>query len=984
LDYPAGSSSYDQYVQLNFKTPAFISVLNYIDYSIPIPADLTEYTEINSIKVHIGVLTWGIIENKLRIVEGSSVTQGPVAYNPTNTIRYQWSITESDSSDVNDIINSGSIDFRFSTVTSGTATSRIIYIYYIYASVSYTPKQKTDLAYEYSFNIFDDDDYTDQDINLDYIRNLYIYVEIDILPQGTSTSPSFASVYLMEGKFPYGKSTLGSGLLTGTNFLIKTITLTQNPQKYFASDGTLTIRIEMGYNLAQRPALWNIDSRIDYISVKVQPLAISFPQISTNDYSGIKIRSKGSFNIYNGYDNGLIGSPNSVSYTVHSYSLPASIPLSSLYFTTTSAPDYIDWITFVESPSVDNPIRDIDTGSSTADLYSGDYYSDNEVPLDLTQTSSSLSLKAYFCAEHDYEYARMYRSASLSSKGISQNNALEITYQTTASGTNPEKPKIGLRSSITGDTYYKELEFSPSSTTTITIPLNQFNLDDTFNRLEILMRDRGTNAGTNSVDTFEIEITQLDLISIPIPDVQITNPTDGEVIVGFFDIEGTVTHDSNIQTFNIFIDNSLIYSTVPATTSYSFNISINNLTLGEGTHIIKVNATDSDSIEGYQIIGIIVDNWEDPTIEILGSIRRVLYDQINVSTIVSVDSTSSVDSVVFSINDTIISTLTSEPYTIDLYAGDYDEGEYILYATVYDDYDQNATDKISLLIDETPPPIVEFVGFNRTLIIWDEPYYTIDPNITVLTGNLTFVEFYINGRLIDTDHYRDINGDQIQHTYYFSGIANGTIFEIEIYAYDDANQSNWNNFTMTYYTTQPSTNDILTIIINFIDWLINWIVSGFGILFSAIIGAGTTLVSATKWNKKGLTAFMGGSVLGSGVLTTIFMNPAFGLLTGLFSFLVSGIGAVSGTGIRKIFLSDKKKQECTKNPKKMSCRLMLSDNDLENIGKNVGNRPKRKNHNKQNGCSFELASRPKTNKRHSINCNLDIDPELIFKAKRKD
>lgn len=832
-----------------------------------------------------------------------------------------------DSDDISEIINYGFLDLLISAGGADLSPGGTVRFYYFYLELTVNGKQKTDLIYDYSFNALNDDVYSPNDISIPYIKSFTLNVNLKI-ESNTALNPTFANVSLIEGKFPYNKLKIHTGnLVLGWNNLTFTVDYVDTPSRFFSADGVLKIRIQMGYSLSYYPSAYKkLYCKADYIRVNVSSLALTFAPLSTDTWQAVKIRAKGTFTMYAEGVN--LGTKTSSVYQVWTITLPPGLTLSFLSLTTPSSAS-IDWITFVKSSTTKNPIRDIDVGSATADLYSGTYYTDNTAPHDLSVSSNKIVQKAYFCAEHDYEYGEIYKSVSLTSKGIYQNKAIKIIYSTETTGIDPAAPKIGLRSSTTGNFHYVNLYLTSGNNVSKTIPLISFKKNDDFNQLKILLTDTGSSAGSTSVTTLKITIYALEIVDYPIPQITITSPANNATISGWFKIKGTASYPTNMVALRIHLGSDLVFETTGLWYIYLFEIDINSLVYQEGYYTIKVNATGQNGIWNCETIKIKIDNYIDPIVTIQGYSRQVLYDTLLINSTVKIDSTLTVSSLKYYLNDTPIATIPSYPWSKLLYVDDFPEGDYILKVEVIDSKGQIAQDKISLLIDKTPPPIIALEWTGKKLVLWDVPYYTIQPNLTALTCNVTRVEFYINGELVDTDWD---GRDYIMYTYYFWQVANGTTYQVKIVAYDCSGQSNWLNFTMVYYTAQPTIADIIEIIINFFIWLIEWISSGFGLFYIAGVVIGSTFLSVSQWNRKALGSFIGIGTMISGLVTTLVLNPAFGFLMSLVSLGMGSGGALAGLGLRRTILSDNNKnKKCLANPKSISCRILFNANDLKQI-----------------------------------------------------
>lgn len=809
------------------------------------------------------------------------------------------------------------VSYQVEKDTARSSQEAFARIYAIWLEVGYTTVQSYSLLTIFSLDLFNDDDHPANAVDPGLLNTLEGVVQVQFRDSGfTFTGQKIA--YLLN---PLG----GAGRIISSNigvdvytdyFITPIITQPDTPDWIFP-DGTIKIGIECQSDKIGTSSGNNIHIDVDFIQLTLRPLTIPFAQFdTTGGFDTVAIRGEGTFDIFT-TGHTPVGTFASVgSYAIQAFALPSGIIDYLHVYTTTSGS--IDWITFTDTPTIS--LRDIDKGSTTADLFGGNFYPDNTVPHDVTVTPTAYTQTAYFCANHPYEWFRTNRGVSFTIGGRSRDVGVSITYRMTGISTAPVQ--IGLRD--TENTWhYRSI---PHATTwaTLEIPLATVG-SAAYNQIAILISD-GTGVGQSSVETITFEMSALDLIRLPIPNPILATPINNELILGNFAITGNVSDsDGVIANAFVAIDTTIVASFSPGTAFLDLGtITVNSGWIADGWHTIWLNATDDDATLNYDAVNIFIDNDPDPTVRILGDARQVCSDTLTIEADPVADVSATITKVDFYLDDTLVHTDTSAPYTIDFAATIANEGDYVLTVVATDSNAQVGSDSIQLLIDLTPPPLIEFLTINRTTDLYDAGYVTIDLGVTGITAAITLVEIYVDDALHDAD-----TSSPYQYTLYFGGlIANGTTFTIQVRAYDALGASNWNEANITYYytTTLPGGATVLDYIIDIFEWIVEFFTSTFGAIFGGILAIGSGAVAVSRHRHQLVWVASGGSIL-TGLLAGAVLSPTAGIGIGLVTGAITALGMGTGLLVRRNILPTVQTQ-CQRNPQMKRCQIILKNEDF--------------------------------------------------------
>src|SRR3989339_2146970 len=276
------------------------------------------------------------------------------------------------------------------------------------------------------------------------------------------------------------------------------------------------------------------------------------------------------------------------------------------------------------------------------------------------------------------------------------------------------------------------------------------------------------------------------------PTINIVTPNNNSVISGIVTISGTANDDNGISSVGFYIDN--VIKSTDTTAPYAY--SLDTTEYANGTHTIKLIATDTNSQTATTQITITIDNIvidNPPQVTITSPTNNSV-----ISGIITINATATDDNgigkVCFYMNNVLKSTDTTSPYAYNLDTTQYTNGTHIIKAIATDTIAQTAIVQITVTIDNAvPPPVdnppqVALVVPNNNSVVSE--VVAIEGTATDDNG-ITKVCFYIDNVIKSTDTTTPYtyNLDTTQYT-------NGTHI-IKIVATDTANQTATTQRTIT-------------------------------------------------------------------------------------------------------------------------------------------------------------------------------------------
>jgi hypothetical protein len=188
------------------------------------------------------------------------------------------------------------------------------------------------------------------------------------------------------------------------------------------------------------------------------------------------------------------------------------------------------------------------------------------------------------------------------------------------------------------------------------------------------------------------------------PTVSIISPVNNTEVIGTISILVDATDNAAVESVELYIDDTFIGSD----TSEPYSVSYDTLSVTEGIHSIKAVAVDTAGNLAEDVITITV--LTDQTAPIVSLNSPTNNEEVSGTISILVDATdnAAVESVQFYIDDTLIGTDTSEPYSISYNTLSITEGSHTIKAMATDAAGNSSEDIISINI--VHPPIYSYSG----------------------------------------------------------------------------------------------------------------------------------------------------------------------------------------------------------------------------------------------------------------------------------
>src|SRR3989339_830900 len=237
------------------------------------------------------------------------------------------------------------------------------------------------------------------------------------------------------------------------------------------------------------------------------------------------------------------------------------------------------------------------------------------------------------------------------------------------------------------------------------------NIDTNTTALNIGRQPSGAGRFSGIIDEVKIynrALTDAEVLShynpAPVdnpPIVAITAPANNATLTGTATISGTASDDNGVSAVALYIDN-VVRSTDTAA-PYTYAVDTTQLT--NGTHTIKLIATDTANKTANAQISVTVNNVavdNPPTVNITAPTNNSI-----VSGIVTISGTAiddnGVSSVAFYVDDVLKNTYTTSPYTYSLDTTGYANGVHTIKAVATDTANQTTNSQISITVNNVAP-----------------------------------------------------------------------------------------------------------------------------------------------------------------------------------------------------------------------------------------------------------------------------------------
>ncbi len=230
------------------------------------------------------------------------------------------------------------------------------------------------------------------------------------------------------------------------------------------------------------------------------------------------------------------------------------------------------------------------------------------------------------------------------------------------------------------------VQFANLTTAPYTASLVTTGHVDGSHTINVTAADGGGRRGYQQITTFFNNSGTV----IPAPVVAITHPLNGATVGGTVSVTAGVASTSPLTSVTLYVDGAS-----KGTSSSPYSWSLNTLSLSNGVHVLNVTAIASNGRSGYAQISVTVNN-------VLGvTIAQPAAGQNYAGTItVSATATgANVISVALTVDGSLVTTLTTGPYSWQLNTANYPDGIMNITVTATDDFGHNASSSISVQVD---------------------------------------------------------------------------------------------------------------------------------------------------------------------------------------------------------------------------------------------------------------------------------------------
>ncbi len=273
----------------------------------------------------------------------------------------------------------------------------------------------------------------------------------------------------------------------------------------------------------------------------------------------------------------------------------------------------------------------------------------------------------------------------------------------------------------------------------------------------------------SSQQEFTVYIDNIDSL----PSVNITNLQNGTTLQNTVEIQATVSDDKGISKIELYLDNNLIYQ---QNNSSSISYTIDTTNYPDGSHTIKVVAYDTVNQQATSQITVFFDNIDDPP-----SVNLLLYDNQIVSGTITINikyfDDKGISQVEYYLDDQLLSTIITPPYTFTLNTSLYSDGTHKISATVYDTVTQTSSTYVNVIFDNTAPQVA----------ITQPNVYSILKGTAQITfsaqdnNKLDSFQLYINNNLVVQ---KTLACQTTTYTYTWQTFSEPTTSYIKVVVYD--------------------------------------------------------------------------------------------------------------------------------------------------------------------------------------------------------
>lgn len=292
------------------------------------------------------------------------------------------------------------------------------------------------------------------------------------------------------------------------------------------------------------------------------------------------------------------------------------------------------------------------------------------------------------------------------------------------------------------------------------------------------------------------------------PTITLISPSTGSVVSGQVNIQANISDDIQLSLIKLEINGNSVSELQLSTATYTLSYNWDTTQLNDSTYTITITAVDSSSQAATLQFKLIVDNNKPPIVSIISPSNNA-----NVSGVVDIIISAQdqlpgyISQVLLYINNTLVKTFNSEPYTYSWDTTQISTGIYTIRAVAYDN--QNEYSQAQLIVrvyrveGDTPPVVTIFSPENNSTF-QKGATFTLNAQST---DDKQLVEFsiYLNNSLLYT-----VNPNatiySIQYDIDTTQISTGTYW-LRVVAKDSSSQQNSAQIQILIISTTTSQND---------------------------------------------------------------------------------------------------------------------------------------------------------------------------------
>ncbi len=298
------------------------------------------------------------------------------------------------------------------------------------------------------------------------------------------------------------------------------------------------------------------------------------------------------------------------------------------------------------------------------------------------------------------------------------------------------------------------------------------------------------------------------------PTITLVSPSSGSVVSGTVNIQANILDDIQLSEVSLSINNQTVSQLQLSTNTYTLSYNWDTAQLNDSTYTITITAIDSSSQTTTLQFKLIVDNNQPPTITIISpsnnaNITGVVDIVLNVQ-----DDHNAISQVLLYINNNLVKTFNSEPYTYSWDTTQLSTGPYTIRAVAFDNQNESSSAQITVRVyrvEGDTPPVVAIISPSNNSTFHLGSTITVSfqatddialAQVIIYLNNLQLFTVAPNAKVYSLQY--DIDTSQLQ-------VSSGTYW-LKVEAVDSSGQSSSSQIQITLVTTnnnqqeQPNNN----------------------------------------------------------------------------------------------------------------------------------------------------------------------------------